>query len=699
MNMGITRFHWKELLASAIISILLLQTIYPPAEGGASLPEKVAPFRIHLPAVRKDFPAIQPVQAWTAGENGASRKAFLTGEVIQYHVNGENMTGQALSAELTWSQSGPCGDTTLFSGLLDLPAGPWTFYQTEIAPTCLGVYTFTLQIDYSNETYTLKHLFVVNDLSALVFNTGQAFDKCNIPTVGQMQTWWDHSPYTGVNLYVGGISRYCPNSDLDAVWVYRVGQQGWTFIPTWVGPQAPCSNFKHKMSSDPAIAYQQGRLEAEAAETATVKLGFLGERVIYYDLEAYTTSSGLAECRNTVNYFMKGWVERLHELGAQAGVYGSPCRSYASDWAEIDPPPDYVWLAYWHWPYQYNPDASVWDIPCISNELWPDQQRIKQYTGGHEENWGNVTFNIDSNVVDSPLTSLPQDPVSANNAAQDALSIGSNQTNLQGMQLLSLDTGWVLANQRLFWTRQGGHRWIEITPDFTAPTKILGVFFLDVHHGWLVFRSGASARLDLLSTMDGGRSWQAMPLTKQGIQADLIQSAQVQFINQHTGWIALRLKTSSNFSMGMLLKTEDGGVTWAELELPVGGKIHFSDVNQGSLSGGASGEAEYLTYDGGVTWIPQLPRQAQGDPLAMDLAAPGEPEYLPDLPDGVIKVDFVDSITGWAWVQQGDCRGAKPQPGESLATRSEPFQCSVRSILLKTTDGGGSWQEITPGPD
>ena len=87
---------------------------------------------------------------------------------------------------------------------------------------------------------------------------GQGFDKCEIPTLSQLQKWWDSSPYKTVNLYIGGSSRACANSALTDNYLNQLHQQGWKFIPTWVGPQAPCTAFLSLMSNDPATAYDQG---------------------------------------------------------------------------------------------------------------------------------------------------------------------------------------------------------------------------------------------------------------------------------------------------------------------------------------------------------------------------------------------------------------------------------------------------------
>jgi hypothetical protein len=103
----------------------------------------------------------------------------------------------------------------------------------------------------------------------------QGFDACHLPEISEMQTWWNNSPYRFYALYLGGVSLYSECAIANSTWVSMVHQQGWSFVPTWVGPQAPCSYWKHKMSSDPLAAYQEGRQEAQAASEAATSMGRL----------------------------------------------------------------------------------------------------------------------------------------------------------------------------------------------------------------------------------------------------------------------------------------------------------------------------------------------------------------------------------------------------------------------------------------
>ena len=250
---------------------------------------------------------------------------------------------------------------------------------------------------------------------------GQGFDACEIPKTSQMQTWWTSSPYYFINLYIGGISRACGNSSLNAAKVSELSDQGWKFIPTWVGLQASCSTLSHKMSSDPVKAYNQGVAEANSAVDVVKNLGLTFAdgtgSIIYYDLEAYNT--GNSSCRAAAKSFISGWTNQLHARGNQAAVYGSGCTSALNDFLSLPQVPEAIWPAYWIYS-TYNEEATVWDVACLPNTSWADHQRIRQYTGDHDETWGNVTINIDSNVADgilsdisnlSPYTPLPLIPL------------------------------------------------------------------------------------------------------------------------------------------------------------------------------------------------------------------------------------------------------------------------------------------------
>jgi hypothetical protein len=226
----------------------------------------------------------------------------------------------------------------------------------------------------------------------VLISTAEGFDKCSADTLANMQAWWHNSPYTDVNIYIGGSSRACSQANLTAAWVSQILAMGWRLIPTWVGPQAPCNNFSHRINGDPAAADAQGAAEADAAADAAAQLG-LAPTVIYYDLEYYNNTN--AACDAAVRSFINGWVRQSHVRGNVAGSYGSPYD--LPGWALVAYPPDAVWVAKWD-----NRD-TVWDLSPLSNSLWANRNRLHQYIGDHNETWGGVTFNIDCDVEYGPV--------------------------------------------------------------------------------------------------------------------------------------------------------------------------------------------------------------------------------------------------------------------------------------------------------
>ncbi len=254
---------------------------------------------------------------------------------------------------------------------------------------------------------------------------GQGFDTCEVPSVAALEVWFVSSPYRVVNLYIGGAGRYCSNRALNADLVAQLGRIGWRFIPTWVGPQAPCyTGRKPLMSWDPITAYAQGVAEARSAIKVATELGLAGPdgsgTIVYYDLEHY--ESGNPTCNAPVQAFISGWVGELRAASNLAGVYSNPAALVS--FAAGPNAPDAIWPARWLYA-AYNPNVTVRDVPDLPAHLWADHQRIWQYAGGHNETWNardaltweaagfghaetwnGVTLNIDCNVIDGIVATV-----------------------------------------------------------------------------------------------------------------------------------------------------------------------------------------------------------------------------------------------------------------------------------------------------
>ena len=249
----------------------------------------------------------------------------------------------------------------------------------------------------------------VNLLTRTSVLQGQGFDQCEISSLSNLKTWKSQSPLSAVNLYIGGSARGCPNENLSKSFVEALSIQGWKFIPTWVGPQAACTDYSSTMHLNPITAKQQGRDQATDAIATLQALGLSEEdgsgTVVYYDLEAFNVNN--EECLRAAEAFINGWVERLNEANVTAGVYGSACASGLDHYYDLPNPPDVIWPAYWRTSTPiYNSTVTPYGLPCISDLQWGDQQRVFQYTGPHTESWGNVAMYVDLDVIDGDLRLL-----------------------------------------------------------------------------------------------------------------------------------------------------------------------------------------------------------------------------------------------------------------------------------------------------
>jgi hypothetical protein len=184
----------------------------------------------------------------------------------------------------------------------------------------------------------------------------------------------------------------------------------------------------------------------------------------------------------------------------------------------------------------------------------------------------------------------------------------SGAGQVQAMKLLAPGVGWATIDHRLEWTYDDGATWKDVTPD-PAFGRILSAYFLDETHGWAVLArnsaSDAEESITIGSTATAGQSWAYSNLDANAFPriGRVSGVASTYFEDKDHGWIVLRLRSSSNFSIGAVLHTVDGGSTWAELPSPpAAGEISFQTPQDGMIAGGPTASQLWLTRDGGQTW-------------------------------------------------------------------------------------------------
>jgi len=240
--------------------------------------------------------------------------------------------------------------------------------------------------------------------------TGFGFDQCVAPTQKSMNRWLRQSPFLAVGIYISGDSRGCrsqPNLSQD--WVGTQLRKGWRLLPITLGPQASCSPHFPRYGDDETIsprpgkrdryprARRQGRAEAVKTAGDAASYGIAKGSTLWYDLEAFDL--GNTHCRESALAFTSAWTTKIESLGYVSGFYSSASSGIKMlDDARVNRSgrfnlPKRIWIARWD-------GVANTSTSYIREDGWRPGGRMKQYRGGHNETWGRVTINIDSNFID-----------------------------------------------------------------------------------------------------------------------------------------------------------------------------------------------------------------------------------------------------------------------------------------------------------
>ena len=199
-----------------------------------------------------------------------------------------------------------------------------------------------------------------------------------------------------------------------------------------------------------------------------------------------------------------------------------------------------------------------------------------------------------------------------------AAGTSDTPVRIDAMHLVRPSTGWVLSGgSHVYWTTNNGQSWNEITPALNRTQGIQSVFFMDASHGWVALDDGAdSAKLpfSVASTKDGGKSWQYATLNF-NVSGSLFAGApatvtSIDFTDAEHGWIMYQAPTNTQFSDGLLARTEDGGAHWALAlkSVPIAGQLSFGSSSMGVLYGRDPQSDDkqhnhaWHTTDGGSSW-------------------------------------------------------------------------------------------------
>src|SRR4051794_18537116 len=125
------------------------------------------------------------------------------------------------------------------------------------------------------------------------------------------------------------------------------------------------------------------------------------------------------------------------------------------------------------------------------------------------------------------------------------------------------------------------------------------VQFVDASEGWACGDDGV-----VWHSIDGGKIWERQ---KTGARASL---RGIHFTSPYLGWTVGRVDAPGGTSVGVMLKTTDGGLKWDEVGTNVMPGLHavrFFDEKNGFVCGDGTDAfptGMFTTGDGGVKWEP-----------------------------------------------------------------------------------------------
>jgi peptidoglycan hydrolase-like protein with peptidoglycan-binding domain len=245
--------------------------------------------------------------------------------------------------------------------------------------------------------------------------SGYAFDACRAPSQRVMDRWRTTSPFTGVGIYLGGVHRACKQRHLTRGWVEQQVRSSWKLLPIWVGPQATCTSYDHRISGRSGAGWYpgartQGSHEAGRAAAAAHDLGIRAGEVIFYDIEPYNARS--IRCRQSSLAFLEEWTNELHRRGYRSGVYSHVAASIAqiSRTGAGYSRPDAIW-------YAWVDRVGLMPHKYVANAAFMRTSRVHQYALDRRVEFGGIHMDIDWDFVSLGSAAAPESSADCNQQA------------------------------------------------------------------------------------------------------------------------------------------------------------------------------------------------------------------------------------------------------------------------------------------
>lgn len=215
----------------------------------------------------------------------------------------------------------------------------------------------------------------------------------------------------------------------------------------------------------------------------------------------------------------------------------------------------------------------------------------------------------------------PGDTCKGAGAGTSAVQIATGTVTvppLAAVQFVSARQGWVAGSGRILATSDGGRTW---TRQYSGPAPLYQVDFISATRGWAV---GSAA---VLTTTDGGKVWTSLPEPCTPIRSVHFVAPDLGYAVAGGSGVRLDGGVPATTGAGTLLTTTDGGRTWQRAPgAPASAQtVCFSSPSDGFL--GTPGRV-WRSADGGRHWTasfteprsPAVAADAPGDTTVIECA-------------------------------------------------------------------------------
>jgi len=236
----------------------------------------------------------------------------------------------------------------------------------------------------------------------------------------------------------------------------------------------------------------------------------------------------------------------------------------------------------------------------------------------------------------------------------------------------------------IFKTTDGGTNWSKQNSGTTDDLR--AVYFIDANTGYV-----ATSNRSILKTTDGGANWSTQASGMTG------SISAIDFVDANTGYAVGSAPGATMFdpSVGMILKTTDGGKNWASQTPGVNetlNAVSFVDANTGYTIGRDG--TILKTTDGGANWTDQTSSSGTTNDLKGIAVIDANTVYV--VGDGSVITKTTDGGTNWN-AQTVPAAGGASLRDIAFLDANTGYTVGENGVILKTTDGGTNWTAQTSG--